>query len=222
MQPNAAHLLAEKVVRELFRIAQAYGKQHPFSFADLLNDLAVMLEYDALQFVALKFFRPDAARGVLAEYTYALHAGAPQFHLDHAQGIGIVPLNPPFEMGLVAQRDLMGGAYRNRLRLNWSDAPHYTRGDGFAHQDGNTATRTGGRASKQVFMDDSLRRPGQVKFFAVARQYGFITGADGVDVFFHAANVSGFQPHTGQRVTFLPLVTPKGIQAQDVRPAAER
>jgi len=219
MQPNAARLLAEKVVRELFRIAQAYGKEHPFSFDDILNDLAVMLEHDALQLVSLKFYRPDATRAVLAEYNYALHAGAPQFHLDHAQGIGIVPLSPPFEMGLVVQRDILGGVYRGRLRLNWGDAPQYTRHAGFEHQDGNTAARTGGRASKQVFMDDSLRRAGQVKFFAAARQYGFITGVDGVDVFFHATNVSGFQPCTGQRVTFLPLVTPKGIQAQDVRPA---
>lgn len=217
MQPNAAHLLAEKVVRELFRIAQAYGKEHPFRFEDLLNDLAVMLEHDALQLVSLKFHRPDATRAVLAEYNYALHAGAPQFHGDHAQGIGIVPLSPPFEMGLVVQRDPLRGAYAGRLRLNWGDAPQYARRDGFAHQDGNTAARTGGRASKQVFMDDSLRRPGQVKFFAAARQYGFITGADGVDVFFHASSVAGFQPRTGQRVTFLPLVTPKGIQAQDVR-----
>ena len=64
MQPNAAKLLAEKVVRELFRIAQAYGKEHPFSFEDILNDLAVMLEYDALQLVSLKFHRPDATREI--------------------------------------------------------------------------------------------------------------------------------------------------------------
>ncbi len=219
MQPNAARLLAEKVLREVFRIAQAYGKEHPFRFEDLLNDLAVMLEHDALQLVSLKFHRPDATRTVLAEYNYALHAGAPQFHLDHAQGIGIVPLSPPFDMVLVVQRDMLGGVYTGRLRLNWGGAPQYTRQAGFEHQDGNTAVRTGGRASKQVFMDDSLRRPGQVKFFAAARQYGFITGADGVEVFFHATNASGFQPYTGQRVTFLPLVTPRGIQAQDVRPA---
>lgn len=219
MEPHAAALLAEKVVREVFRIAQAYGKEHPFRFEDLLNDLAVMLEHDALQFVSLKFHRPDVARAVLAEYTYALHAGAPQFHLDHAQGIGIVPLSPPFDMALVVQRDTLGGAYVGRLRLNWGGAPQYARGDGFEHQDGNTSARTGGRASKQVFMDDSLRRPGQVKFFTAARRYGFITGADGVDVFFHATNLGGFLPHTGQRVTFLPLVTPRGIQAQDVRPA---
>lgn len=221
MNPNAAKLLAEKLVRELFRIGQAYGKEHPFRFEDLVHDLAVMLERDALQLVTLKFFRPTQQRDVLVEYGYALHAGAPRFHLDDAQGLAIVPLTPPFEMGLVIHRDAQGGAYAGRLRINWGDAPQYARHGGFEHQDGNTTARTGGRASKQVFMDDGLRRQGQVKFYLPAKQYGFIAGADGVDIFFHANNLHGslgaLRP--GQRVTYLPLATPRGMQAKDVRPA---
>lgn len=217
MNPNAASLLAQKVCRELYRIAQAYGKRHPFRFEDLVHDLTVMLERDSLNGVSLKFYRPNSRRDVLVEYNYALHAGNPRFHLDDAQGLGIVPLSPPFEMGLVVNRDPRGGAYESRLRLNWGDAPRYARRRGFEHQDGNTTRRTGGRASKQVYMDDGLRRQGQVKFYLPAKQYGFITGAAGVDVFFHASNVRGFQPHRGQWVTYLPLATPRGIQAKDVR-----
>jgi cold shock CspA family protein len=219
MHPNAAKLLAEKVVRELYRIAQAYGKQHPFRFEDLVHDLAVMLERGALHSVSLKFHRSNAAREVLVEYTYALHAGNPRFYLDDAQGLGIVPLTPPFEMGLVVNRDRQNGMYDGRLRLNWGDAPHYARHGGFEHQDGNTTARTGGRASKTVFMNDGLRRQGQVKFYLPAKGYGFIVGTDGVDVFFHTHNVQGFQPRPGQRVSYLPLATPRGVQAKDVRPA---
>ena len=221
MNPNAAKLLAEKLVRELFRIGQAYGKEHPFRFEDLVHDLAVMLERDALQVVTLKFFRPTQQRDLLVEYSYALHAGTPRFHLDDAQGLGIVPLSPPFDMGLVIHRDTQGGAYTGRLRINWGDAPQYARHGGFEHQDGNTAARTGGRASKQVFMDDGLRRQGQVKFYLSAKQYGFIAGADGVDIFFHANNLHSSlgAPRPGQRVTYLPMATPRGMQAKDVRPA---
>ena len=217
MNANAAKLLAEKVVREVYRIAQAYGKEHPFRFEDLVHDLAVMLERNALHSVSLKFHRPTAGREVLVEYAYALHAGTPRFYLDDAEGLGIVPLSPPFEMGLVVNRDVQGGAYQNRLRLNWGNAPHYTRRGGFEHQDGNTTRRTGGRASKTVFMDDGLRRRGQVKFYLPAKGYGFIASTEGVDVFFHANNVQGFQPCQGQRVSYLPLATPRGIQAKDVR-----
>ena len=66
-------------------------------------------------------------------------------------------------------------------------------------------------------MDNALRRTGQIKFFLPKQQYGFITGANGVDVFFHRSNVSGFEPRQGQQVTYLPLATPRGIQAKDVR-----
>ena len=216
MNRNAAKLLAEKVVREVFRIAQAYGKRHPYRFEDLVHDLAVMLERNALHTVSLKFYRPNASRDVLVEYAYALHAGTPRFFLDDAQGLGIVPLRPPFEMGLVVNRDPQGGAYAHRLRLNWGDAPRYTRRGGFEHQDGNTTKRTGGRASKTVFIDGGLRRRGQVKFYLSAKGYGFITGTDGVDVFFHTNNVRGFQPRQGQQVSYLPLATPRGVQAKDV------
>jgi cold shock CspA family protein len=217
MNQQAANLLAEKVTREVYRIAQAYGKQLPYGFEDLTHDLAVMLRRDSLHALSLKFYRANGRRDVLVEYNYALHAGQPRFHLDSAEGLGIVPLSPPFELSLVVNRDRQGGAYERELRLNWGDAPNYTRRGGFEHQDGNTTRRTGGRASKRVYMDHGLRRQGQVKFFLVDRAYGFIVGTDGVDVFFHASNADGFQPRKGQRVTYLPMATPKGIQAKDVR-----
>ncbi len=217
MNPQDARLLAEKVVRELYRIAQGYGKEHPFRFEDLAHDFAVMLDRNVLHVVSLKFYRSNGNRDVLVEYTYELHAGRPHFHLDDAQGLGIAPLSPPFEMALIVNRDPQGGAYEGQLRLKWGDAPNYARRGGFEHQDGNTAQRTGGRASKRVYMDHGLRRQGQVKFFRAEQSYGFIAGADGIDVFFHASNADGFQPRKGQRVTYLPLVTPRGIQAKDVR-----
>jgi cold shock CspA family protein len=216
---NDANLLAQKLTRELYRIAQAYGKRHPFSFDDMVHDLTVMLECDGLNEVSLKFHRPDSRREVLAEYDYTLHAGALRFYVDDAQGLSVVPLPPPFEMGLVVNRDTKDGAYEHRLRLNWHSAPDYSWRRGFEHQDGNTTRRTGGRASKRVYVDDGLRRKGNVKFYLPARRYGFITGSDGVDVFFHASNLQGFQPRQGQNVTYLPLVTPRGVQAKDVQPA---
>jgi cold shock CspA family protein len=217
MNRKAAKLLAQKVTRELYRIAQAYGTSYPFSFDDLVHDLAVMLERDSLNSVSLKFHRPNGRRDVLVEYNYAMHAGAPRFHLDDAQGLGIVPLRPPFEMGLVVNRDPQRGAYEGRLRLNWGSAPSYAKNGGFAHQDGNTTRRTGGRASKEIYMDNALRRRGQIKFYLPNKQYGFIVGADGVDVFFHSNNVQSFRPRQGHRVTYLPVATPRGVQAKDVR-----
>lgn len=219
MRPEGNRLLAEKVVRELFRIAQSYGQTHSVGFEDLVHDLALMLEVGSLNSVSLKFHRPNARETVLVEYNYAFHAGRPQFHLDDAQGLGIVPLSPPIAMALVVNRGPATQPMTGQFRLNWGAAPEYRREAGFEHRDGNTAQRTGGRASKQVFIGDDLRREGQVKHYWAEKQYGFITGRDGVDVFFHASNLQGFQPQRGQSVTYLPLVTPRGVQAKDVRPA---
>ncbi len=218
MNPKSAKLLAEKVTRELYRIAQAYGKELPYQFEELTHDLGVMLENDSLTSVSLKLHRPNANRDVLAEYSYDFHAGAPRFCLDDTQGLGIVPLPPPLEIGLVVRRDGRDGLYEARLCLRWSDAPQYARDDGFDHQDGNTTHRTGGRASKHIYMANGLSREGTVKFFLPAKGYGFIAGPNGVDIFFHANNVQGFQPYQGQRVTYLPLATPRGVQAKNVRP----
>lgn len=218
MQSQAARLLAEKLTRELYRIAQAYGKKHPFKFEDLTHDLAIMLQHEALQQVSLKFFRPGKHREVLVAYDYVFHAGHPPFHFDAAQGLGVVPLAPPFKMRLIVHRDSQNGYYEPQLHLNWGNVPPFTHREGFRHQDGHTTQRTGGRASKQVYMDATLRRQGHVKFFLPHRQYGFITGGDGTDIFFHQNNVQDFTPRKGQRVSYLPLATPRGIQAKDVHP----
>jgi cold shock CspA family protein len=223
MNRDAAKLLSEKVMREIFRIGQAYGKELPNKFEDLVHDLGVMLVHDALQQVSLKFYRPGERREVLVAYEYALHAGNPQFHLDDAQGLGIVPLAPPVEMSLIVYRDSQNGRYERELLMNWGAAPQFTQRGGFVHQDGNTSSRTGGRASKQVYMGDALRRSGTVKFFLPNKHYGFITGQDGgsqgCDIFFHEKNAQGFAPRAGQHVTYLTLATPRGIQAKDIRAA---
>ena len=218
MNPKDAKLLSEKVTRELYRITQAYGQELPYRFEDLTHDLGVMLENDSLTSVSLKLHRPSASRDVLAEYNYDFHAGAPRFHLDDTEGLGIVPVSPPLEIGLVVRRDRREESYERRLRLGWGDAPPYARDEGFDHQDGNTTHRTGGRASKHIYMANGLNRAGTVKFFLPAKGYGFIAGPDGIDVFFHVNNVRGFQPYQGQRVTYLPLATPRGVQAKNVRP----
>ena len=46
MKEDAAKLMAEKIVREIFRLSQAYGQTLPVSFDDLLHDFTVMIWHD--------------------------------------------------------------------------------------------------------------------------------------------------------------------------------
>ncbi len=62
---------------------------------------------------------------------------------------------------------------------------------------------------------------GTVKWFSNEKGYGFITGADGDDVFVHfsAIEMDGYKSLTeGQRVQFEVTEGPKGKQAANVRP----
>ncbi|MEU0561456.1 cold shock domain-containing protein [Dactylosporangium sp. NPDC006015] len=58
---------------------------------------------------------------------------------------------------------------------------------------------------------------GWVRNFVVARGFGFITGDDGQDYFFHLDDVTGHgAPSTGQAVSFTPGRTAKGLRARSV------
>lgn len=67
----------------------------------------------------------------------------------------------------------------------------------------------------------SDRETGTVKWFNEAKGFGFISRADGPDVFVHfrAINGSGFRTLSeGQSVTFKVTQGQKGLQAEDVIP----
>lgn len=63
------------------------------------------------------------------------------------------------------------------------------------------------------------RRRGLIKWFSRARGYGFITAADGPEVFLHKSGLAEGQPlpRTGQLVEFGVGHGPRGMQAEQVR-----
>jgi CspA family cold shock protein len=64
-----------------------------------------------------------------------------------------------------------------------------------------------------------MKRIGTVKWFNETKGYGFIEQSDGADVFVHysAIRMEGYRTlREGQRVEFVALDTPKGLQASEV------
>jgi cold shock CspA family protein len=217
MQEQAAKLMAEKIVRELFRLSQAYGQTLPVSFDDLFHDFIVMIRYDDLATVRLLFH--DAQRRTLLEYAYRIQDGkivanAPQ---DHVGGLAVVPLAEPFSMSLVIAHNGKEQSYAAQLHIRWGDAPTYARNGGDQCTNPHFGKKTGGRAGSDIYADRNLRRKGRVKFFLPEKKYGFILPdeADAPEVFFHATDTTCVL-QTGERVSYLPLVTPRGVQARAV------
>ncbi|HSB95242.1 MAG TPA: cold shock domain-containing protein [Spongiibacteraceae bacterium] len=68
-------------------------------------------------------------------------------------------------------------------------------------------------------MSESERNQGIVKWFNNAKGFGFITYADGDDVFVHFRSIRGDGYRTltqGQQVEFALMQGPKGLHAEDV------
>lgn len=217
MDAQAARLLAEKILREVFRLGQVYGQPMSASFDNLLHDFTLMIQYDDLECVRLLFH--DAQRRALLEYVYRLENGAVLSTIPHdpVGGVAVVPLMQPFSMNLVISRRGKERFYAALLRIGWSDAPSYTRTGGDRCANPHFAKRTGGRAGSEIYADHHLRRRGCVKAFWPEKHYGFISPDEpGVpEVFFHTSAVHGLL-RVGDRVSYLPLVTPRGIQADAV------
>lgn len=217
MNEQAAKLMAEKIVRELFRLSQAYGQALPPSFDNLLHDFTVMIRYDDLATVRLIFH--DGQRRTLLEYIYRLQAGTVVSNSPHdpVGGLAVVPLAEPFSMSLVIAYNGKERTYAPQLRLRWGDAPTYTHNGGDQCNNPHFGKKTGGRAGSDIYADHNLRRRGRVKCFSPEKQYGFITPDErgAPEVFVHASATNG-RLQAGERVSYLPLVTPRGIQARAV------
>jgi cold shock CspA family protein len=217
MQEQAAKLMAEKIVRELFRLGQAYGQTLPASFDDLLHDFTVMIQHDDLAKACLLFH--DAQQHTLLEYAYHIRAGRVETNTLHdpVGGLAIVPMTEPFFMKLIVSYNGKERGCAPQLRIRWSNAPTYTRNSGDQCFNPHFSKKTGGRAGNDIYADHHLRKHGRVKFFLLQKQYGFITPDEvgAPEVFFHATATTG-QLQAGERVSYLPLVTPQGIQARAV------
>jgi cold shock CspA family protein len=217
MTEDAAKLMAEKIVRELFRLSQAYGQALSPSFDDLLHDFTVMIRYDDLATVRLIFH--DGQRRALLEYVYHIQAGTVVSNSPHdpVGGLAVVPLTVPFSLNLVITYKRKERTYTSQLRIRWSDAPTYTHNGGDQCNNPHFGKKTGGRAGSDIYADHNLRRRGRVKCFSAEKQYGFIIPDErgAPEVFVHASATNS-RLQAGERVSYLPLITPRGIQARAV------
>jgi CspA family cold shock protein len=61
-----------------------------------------------------------------------------------------------------------------------------------------------------------MKEKGTVKFFNVAKGFGFITGSDGKDYFIHTSGLNGVTLTEGAKVEFETRQGQKGLEAFNV------
>ena len=219
MTPREADLMAQKLVSELSQIARSYGKTLPSPEQHYRHDFALMCRWDDLTRVSLVFHQAvNDSLIVKAEYTFNINGdGKRRISPDTSNSPPIVPIPHPFQLAVIITRGGQGSLYQDKLRIGWSGAPGYRRPEGHTIRDGHFSRKTGGRGDREVFIGDSVRRTGRVKSFNPSRGYGFIIPDGGaLEVFVHRSRVPVVLVR-GQRVSFIPLHTGKGVQAESVR-----
>lgn len=73
------------------------------------------------------------------------------------------------------------------------------------------------RKSTKLFLSKRGKMEGTVKWFNGQKGYGFISGEDGQDYFVHHSQIpEGSELREGDNVSFEPVETEKGIQAQNL------
>ncbi len=214
MKNKEAELMSEKVLKEIFRLAQAMGKDLG-SFEDYAHDLAVMLDYDDLERAALRV--TDTEGNLLVEYGYWFAVeGVRRDSPDHTGGLAVVQVPEDSRAGIIILRTGRAHQYRHLLRIPWDTIPTHTRNGGDEFENSHFKKKTGGRAVNTVYADNQLRKIGRVKFYNATRGYGFIE-AQGMpaDIFFHTSEAPD-DLEKDDEVSFLMVATPKGLQARAV------
>ncbi|MCB1674837.1 MAG: cold shock domain-containing protein [Halioglobus sp.] len=93
-------------------------------------------------------------------------------------------------------------------------APRFTRSD---------QPRAPAPQNHRPRQDDAAREQGRVKWFNMSKGFGFITRANGEEIFVHFRSIRGEGRRSlrdGQQVTFVVKQSDKGPQAEDVAGAA--
>ena len=186
------------------------------------HDLEWMRQYDDLSAITLELM--DENQRVLFAFRidFNQHLGAPA--VDSGAGVELPMLDRRQVRGhrvLVHQKGGMT-RYLHRLLMKWNDAPTLQRARGSSYASEHASKITGGRQSGSFFVGSDARRT------MVVTQDGHLgyvfAKAIGVpevsNVFIHRRwAVPGVDLKLGSRLSALLVVTPRGVQARDVRAA---
>ncbi len=216
-------LAASKTIHAFDFILKSFGLATPWKSSDrqrdYVHDLAVMLRQGDLRRASLELLAAD--KTVLYRHRVVFQTTRCAQSVDAAGGIEL-PLIPSEQ---IANFRILTGpsrridTYRHQLRCNWGRAARLADQSGEQFTSDHTRRTNGGWADGEVFVADQARRSGTIINISRYGDYAFARDAAlGVDVYLHREERDErFDFESGQRVTFLVIQTPRGLQGRNIR-----
>jgi hypothetical protein len=216
---------ARKAVATLDFILRSYGLQRWWRTdaerENYVHDLQVMMQNGDLSKADLEIVAAD--RSVLYRHSIYFTDERNPRCVDSACGIEL----PMIDRSKIAEHRLLVSpfrrvdSYRSQLRLSWGPADKLRDKVGGSFESEHTNKSTGGRNKAQVFVADDARHIGIVLNVSPAADYAFAHDSSlNVNVFLHRKFcLDGVLPGPGQKVSYVVIQTPRGLQGRNIRAA---
>lgn len=213
-----------KAVEQMALMSRTYGLNHFKTRKekdDWKHDLSVMRAHGDLKHLRLELL--DAKDKVVAELTIQFQGAGQRCRLaDSGRGLEMPVLDRDSVAGsrLLIRQSGKEELYRHLLRMSWSPAGERARSRGSTYAGEHCGAITGGSSQGRFFVSDTSRHRGTI--LRVVRDRGYAFARDtrtGTDVFLHFKFAPGVRLKVGQRVSYLLVQTPRGLQARSVQAA---
>jgi cold shock CspA family protein len=226
--PQAVREQVEKAVHALEFVARRLNRRLFSSAAEranVLHDLQVIRTFNNLKSVTVEYL--GANRHVVFDHTieFSPNANGNGRCVDAGRGIEL-PLLPPslivehlFSISWCdrSQRDLL----KHLLNVPWSNKEEHPKARGTTIRSVHHEKITGGNNTARLHVTDLARHFGRISYVAEGRGFAFANDEVlGQTVWCHVSHApTGFRFRVGDRVSFVVVDVPKGLQARDIRSA---
>jgi len=225
---DPVRMQVEKAVRALEFVAHRLGRSLFASEeerAKWMHDLEVIRRLNNLKAIAAEYIGADKTVLFEHEIGFSPNGHAKGIVIDSAGGVEL----PVFPREIVrehrvvmrehdqAQRSL----YQHLLTVNWTTVECLKKAKGTSVHSEHHAKITRGNNTASLFVSELARHHGRITYVAEGRGFAFADDETlGHAVWLHVCHApKGFVFRQGERVSYVVVDVPKGLQGRDIRAA---
>jgi cold shock CspA family protein len=228
---DPVRLQIDKAIRAMEFVARRMG-QRLFSSEDdrsrWVHDLEVIRRVNNLKAVSAEYVGREKILIFAHEIQFSPNGSANGPVIDSAEGVDspwcdkeLVKLIEANRVTLTEKDPSQARLYRDSLQIKFSTAEPLKKPKGTSVSSRHHEKITGGNNTANFFVCDLARHGGRITHVAEGRGFAFAKDETlGVEVWLHVSHAAkGFVFRRGDRVSYLVVDSPKGLQGRDIRAA---